>query len=71
MAANWFEVPENETFAERVFSILRSCLVIVREAPRAGLKRVQNGTFTGPILGFCGVEKTGFRGIILTVAERT
>ena len=55
MAANCFEVPENETLQREFFDLL----FVVREAAGGGLERVQNGTFTGPIRGLCGVEKVG------------
>jgi len=55
MAANCFEVPENETLQREFFGLL----FVVREAAGAGLERVQNGTFTGPIPGVGRVEKMG------------
>ncbi len=51
MAANWLEVPENETSPREFFRLLVIVWSAVCEAARRALERVQNGTFTGPILG--------------------
>ena len=60
MATNWFEVPENETFAREFFGLLGVVRGIVGGAAGAGLEPVQNGTFTEPIRGPGGVEKGRF-----------
>jgi hypothetical protein len=71
MAANWFEVPGNETFACEFFGLP----VVVWSLSVKLPERVCNGFKMGRLLSRFGIlagsKKWGFRGIILTVAERT
>jgi hypothetical protein len=71
MAAKWFEVPENETFAREFFGVLG----VVWSLSGKRLERAWNGFKMGGLLGRfpvpAGSKKRRFRGIILTVAKRT
>jgi hypothetical protein len=67
MAQKAFEVPQNKTFDASFLGFL----AVARQATGKPAKQAQNGRFTGPILGLAGSKNWAFRGIILTVAERT
>jgi hypothetical protein len=71
MATNWFEVPENETFAREFFGLLGVVGASSAKPQERAWNRFKMGRLLSRFGVLAGSKKGGFRGIILTVAERT
>jgi hypothetical protein len=71
MAANWFEVPENETFVREFFGFLGVVWASSVKPQERAWNRFKMGRLLSRFWVPAGSKKWAFRGIILTVAERT